>query len=278
MERSFLDLDKQVKDLRTANAKAYDRLRQNNQLYQEKKLAVQQYKDSSEAIRKEITGIDRQRDSLEKLTRDVALLIRSKEKDADRKNNARRTGSGFSGMKFNNDTLNGRWYGLYTSEELQKASDRFDHRVVYNETARNKLFTAGITAKDDYWTIAEEKTGLTETIYLQGGFLVNKETGLPFHLPDGFLIVHKDRVGNEGFVQLVRINPDGKQLWTMNTGLKEFYDWQLKGDKLIITGTDNKNLSPGEINLLQIVNLKDGSVAAYDFFTDKQRPVKKLPE
>ena len=63
-------------------------------------------------------------------------------------------------------------------------------------------------------------------------------------------------------------------VWTLNTRLKEFYDWQLKFNKLVITGTDNKNLSSGEVNVLLIIDMQNGKIAAYDFFTDKVKKMK----
>ncbi len=181
------------------------------------------------------------------------------------------TGSGFSGMKVNCDTMDSRWYGLFTNEEIEKVSKQFDYKMVYGDAARNKLFTTAVTLKDKNWMVDEEKTKTGTAVYLQGGFLLSKEEGLPFHLEDGFLVVYKDIIGKDGKVQLTRINTKGEQVWTINTGLKEFYDWQFKVNKLVVTGTDNKNLSSGVVNLLMVINLQNGKVAGYDFFEDKVR-------
>ena len=174
-------------------------------------------------------------------------------------------------MRVNCDTMDGRWYGLFTQEEITKVSQQFDYRTVNDDAARNKLFTAAITQKNNNWIIGDEKKKTGSAVYLQGGFLLNRETGLPVHLPAGFLIVHKDIIGNDGKVQLTSINTNGEQVWTIPTGLKEFYDWQLRGHQLVITGTDNKDLGAGRINLLLVINLQNGAVAAYDFFEDKVR-------
>jgi hypothetical protein len=270
-EAEFKSLEKRIGALRTATAKAYDRLRSNNLQYQQKTLPIKQYQDSADAIKKEVALIDRQRDSLERIAQDWANTWRAKEREADRRRNAKRTGSGFSGMKLNSDTSGGQWYGLTTAEQLEKDVNRFDHRTSYNEAARNKLYTASLSMENSSWMIGEEKQALGATVYLDGGFLMDKETGLPIRLGGDFLVVHKDRIGNEGVVQLSRITTAGKLVWTINTGLKEFYDWQLKGSRLIVAGTDNKKLSSGEVNLLQIISLQTGSKVAYDFFKDKIR-------
>lgn len=274
-EQRIKELEKQVKKLREVHRAAYDRLRNNNLKYQQKQLPVKDYKDSADRVRAEVSILDRQIDSLEDISGVLKEEQRNKDSDKDRRTNARRTGAGFSGMKTNADTMKGRWYGLFTPEDLDKYGDRFEHRQVYNENARNKLYTAAISLNSNrYWTISDDKTDVSNQVYLQGGFFLDKETGLPFHSGEDFLIVYKDRIGNDGVVQLARIRKDGRQLWSINTGLKDFHDWQLRGNKLVITGTDNKNLGSGETNLLQIIDLQNGGRAAYDFFTDKQRTAK----
>ncbi len=270
-EKEMAELDKKLKTLRMSSTMAYDRLRNNNQQYRDKTLSVKQYQDSAKAIQQEITVIRQAQDSLEKIVQGFATKLRAVDDEKRRKDNAKRMGSSFSGIKTNSDTMNGHWYGLYNATELTNLNDRFDYRNLYDDAARNKLYTASITEKDNYWIIDESREAVGDVIYLQGGFLLSKETGLPFHLQQDFLVVYKDRIGNDGLIQLARISSSGKQLWTINTGLKEFHDWQVQGTHMLLGGTDNKDLSSGEVNLLQIVNLSNGSVVAYDFFKDKVR-------
>jgi hypothetical protein len=177
-------------------------------------------------------------------------------------------------MQVNADTLNGRWYGLYANDGAANRNQRFYYQNLHDDVARNKLYTATITRKDNDWIIADEKQPEGTAIYLQGGFLLNKENGLPFHIAGDFLLVHKDIIGREGKVSLTRIHPNVEQVWTIQTGLKEFYDWQQQGQTLVITGTDNKELSSAEVNLLLVINLQSGAIAAYDYFTDKLRTMK----
>ena len=72
-------------------------------------------------------------------------------------------------------------------------------------------------------------------------------------------------------MQLTRINTEGKELWSSNSGLKEFYEWQRLGNSLVVMGTDNNKLSSGEVNLLLVINLQTGAMRGYDYFTDKAR-------
>jgi hypothetical protein len=263
-------LDKRSKEIREQERAAYDRLRENNRLYREKQLPLAKYKDSASAIEKETATYRKLADSIEKLR----TTVRETKSNEDYVKNLKRrvrNGSGFSGMKVNSDTIGGNWYGLYTNEKVEEVRDRFTYETVNDDAARNKFFTAEMTIKEKDWIIADTKSRVGEGVFLQGGFLLDKETGIPIRLPKGFLIAHKDRIGNDGLVQLTHTGFNGQPLWTVNTHLKDFYNWQLKGNKLIITGTDNKELSSGQINALQIINLQNGATAAYDFFTDKVR-------
>lgn len=268
------ELDKLKMQVREDRKHFYDRLRESNRLYREKQLSLNQYKDSSSILENETKRLDKQLDSLDILDRESRKTERATNDINNSKVTVRSTGSGYSGMRVNCDTLNGWWYGLFTNESLTRLSPQFDYQTVNDETARSKLYTAAVTQKDNNWVIAEEKQPSGDAVYLQAGFLLNKKTGLPFHLTGDFLIVYKDLIGNEGNVQLARIHTNGRQVWTINTGLKEFYEWQLQGQTLVVTGRDNKNLGLGEVNLLLVINLQKGTVAGYDFFTDKTREVK----
>jgi hypothetical protein len=263
-------LDKQSKDIRVLERAAYDRLRENNRLYREKQLPLTKYKDSATAIEKETATYRKLADSIENL-RTAVRELKSNEDEVKNWKRRVRSGSGFSSMKVNGDTIGGNWYGLYTNDKVEEVRDRFTYETVNNDAARNKLFVAEITAKEKDRIIADSKSRAGDGVFLQGGFLLDKETGIPIRLAKGFLIAHKDKIGSDGLVQLTYTGFNGQPLWTVNTHLKDFYNWQLKGNKLIITGTDNKELSSGQINALQIINLQNGATAVYDFFTDKSR-------
>lgn len=273
-ETRIKELEKIARQVREQKQTAYNRFRENNRLFSEKHLSPKQYSDSSKMLEKETSLLGKRLDSLEKLTRDTRDII-NQENDLTRtKKNIRRSGGSYSSMKVNCDTMGGSWYGLYTNEGIKKINERFNYESGNDETARNKLFTATLTVKDKYWIVAEEKRKSGDGFYLQGGFLLNKESGIPFHLSDGFLLVHKDIIGQEGKIQLTRIRNNGETMWTINTGLKEFFEWQLHGEKLVITGTDNKKLGSGEVNLLLVIEITNGQVVVYDFFEDKMRKLK----
>ncbi|MFZ1451799.1 MAG: hypothetical protein WAT20_03810, partial [Ferruginibacter sp.] len=175
------------------------------------------------------------------------------------------------------DTFNRRWYGLLNAEDLEKPESQFRYRSVYKETGRNKMYTAAVSIKDSTrkaMTLqVAEREKINDAVYLQGGFLLNKATGLPIHLTneDGFIVCYKEKVGNLGFIMLSRVDLKGNASWAINTMLPEFTDWIYTGNQLIILGNDNKEISSGNANLLMIIDLQTGKGVKHDYFTGKMR-------
>ncbi len=271
------ELDKQMDLIRKLNDSNYSRFRNANKLYSERKISQAAYQDSSDRFTNERTVISKMEDSLR-----ILVQNRDEEMDAIRdqqqlKNNLGGSMS-FSQIKANMDSFHSKWYGLLTNEELEKLWDQFDYRRIYGDADRNKLYTASLTVKDpskkfSKWVIGEERQKVSDAVFLQGGFLVDIDTGKPIHLsgPDAFLIVLKEQVGNEGKIILTRVGIDGKQSWNVNTGLKEFAYWTIFRQRIYIFGTDNKELSSGEINVLHIIDLTNGNRVTHDYFRDKNR-------
>lgn len=269
-EKNIGKLTTEMNRLRTARAKAYDRLRANNKLYSTGAMPMAQYKDSAAAIESEIKTLKEILDSLSNNQRNMREEIwqdDDKKRDLERLRRA----SSYSGMKLNADTVDGRWYGLYTVEKLEKLQTDFNYESVYEPEARNKFFVAEMVPAGNKWKIADEKEQLGEKVYLQGGFLVNRQTGMPARLGTDFLIVHKTSIGKGGQVLLTRITKENKPVWEINMGLEEFEEWVFTPTRLIIAGRDNKELSSGQVNVLLIIDLQTGKQAAYDYFTDKVR-------
>ena len=102
--------------------------------------------------------------------------------------------------------------------------------------------------------------------------MLDKKTALPVHLagPDAFLIIHKQEVGQKAAILVSRVTQDGKILWTFNSNLSDWLDWQISSKQLIITGSNNEELSGGEANILLCVDLVNGKAAGYDYFKRKQ--------
>ncbi|MEO7309350.1 MAG: PA2928 family protein [Chitinophagaceae bacterium] len=215
----------------------------------------------------------KKRDSLNKIKNSIEKLQRTT-KDRARATEAMqeiRMSQSYNQIKVNSDTLNGKLYGLYSKDEFKKVYDRFEYRTEYDETSRRQFLSATVTPKDDYLYIDNQSAGYPNASqsFLHGGFLLNKQTGTPIHLKNGWLIVHKTEVGKNGLIQVSGITTDGKVPWTANPGLPEWVDWFTTASHLYILGTNNKELSSGECNALFIVDLTTGKISAFDYFTDK---------
>ena len=175
----------------------------------------------------------------------------------------------FTQIKTNMDSMGSRWYGLYTARELENIYDHFQYQAIYAETGRRQLFTSTIAPdKNGDIIIDKEKVIPGPAYFLDGGFLINKETGMPVRLlgPSSFLVIHKNQIGADGKIQISRTNTEGRVLWTFDTGLKEWADWILTGKQIFIYGTNNKELSSGEVNLLWCIDLATGKAGSYDYF------------
>lgn len=277
VEAKIKALRKQEETLRKQYSDGYERYRVYNKLYSEKKITYAAYEDSSKNFRSHQDSISKWRDSIGKEISDLENLD-----DADREVQNKIESLTGGSKSYGNictavDTFNGRWYGLLSSADLEKPEDRFRYRSVYTETARNKFYSAAVTIKDPSKKAIEllvaEPEKLSDAVYLQGGLLFNKVTGLPIHLSndDGFIVCYKEKVGNTGNIMLSRVDLKGNAKWAFNTMLTEFADWIYTGSSLVILGNDNKEISSGKANLLMIIDLQTGKAVKHDYFTDKMR-------
>ena len=269
-------LEDALKNIETASKLSFQHYQEASSRVGNRPSADRSYREPVNKFENERKFIDRSRDSIYALQREVSDERSNLQLLESRFRSLQIGNISFGSIKVNTDTFFHAWYGLYSKEELGKVTHQFDYRSSYDDAARNKLWKAGISATDSNkkftgWNIAEEKQTLGNGVYLQGGFLLSKQTGLPIHLtnPPGFLVVYKEEVGNAGKIFIARVDTSGKQQWVMNTGLKDFSYWILQGNQLIITGIDNKELTSGENNLLHTIDIVTGHYCTYDFFTDK---------
>lgn len=278
VEAKMKALKKKEDSLELQYRAGYDRYRGFNRLYSDRKISYAAYEDSTK-------NFSRLQDSISKRKSDIRDEINDLDnlQDAAREMESKiESLAGSSSKSYSNictavDTFNGKWFGLLSTADLEKPDDRFRYRSVYTETARNKFYTASITVKDpakrssELMVAAPEK--LNEAVYLQGGFLLDKRTALPIHLKneEGFIVCYKEKVGNTGNIMLSRIDLEGNTRWVFNCELTEFEDWIYTGNRLIILGRDNKEISSGTANLLLIIDLQSGKAVKHDYFTNKMR-------
>ena len=181
----------------------------------------------------------------------------------------------YAQIKSNQDTMGGKWYGLYAIDEWNKLYERAQLHSTYDETARGQLYTASYTpSRNGDLVIEKEKSTLLSpsAYFLHGGFLLDKTTAQPIRLrePRGYLVVYKDKIGQEGRIMLSRINEQGQPGWTFATGLSTWIDWLYTGKQLFVMGVDNPELSSDQCNVLWCIDLTTGKANRYDYFGDKK--------
>ncbi len=255
----------------------YDRYSEFNRLYSERKITAAAYFDSSKKFNRQQDTISEMKKKYSDDIRDLEGLGRADKSRQRQIDNFKTSGKNYTNICTAVDTFHGKWYGMLSSADLEKPLTDFNYRPVYIETARNKFYRAAVTLKDSTKKAVElqvaEPEKMNETVYLQGGFLLDKATALPIHVKseDGFIICYREKVGNDGNIILARIDLMGKALWTYNTNLSNFADWIYTGKRLIILGNDNKEISSGDANLLISIDLQNGKAVLYDYFTKRLR-------
>lgn len=269
-------LKKQMKQNQAAQDSLMEqKLRKPSRMLAAKEINMQQYRKLMEGFNEERSVLYKVRDSLQGQLSKAEAGQRSGD-DIRRKIESLqgKTGSSFSQVKVNMDTANGKWYGLYTKSELEKLWDRVQNQPAYEETARRQLYITTYSPGRNGDVVFDKEQAAkanASSFFLDGGFLLNKNTGTPVRLSSAaFLIVHKDIIGNEGKIQVSRVDTEGKIAWTFNSNLKAWADWILTDKQFFIFGTDNTKLSSGDINVLLSVNLATGKSVKYDYFTDSK--------
>jgi hypothetical protein len=144
----------------------------------------------------------------------------------------------------------------------------------YDETARRQFYNSVYVDENDGDCKIKKDLAAVSTspqFFLQGGFLLDKQTALPARLGNSGdnLVVHKDKIGNDGKILLSRMDHTGKVSWTLESNLKEWIDWIVTADRLYIFGADNPSLSGDDCNVLLCVDLASGKVNRYDYFNNK---------
>lgn len=181
----------------------------------------------------------------------------------------------YNELYVNQDTIGGQWFGLYSPAEFKKLSSSLQRNAENDETARRQLYISSLDKKrPGQFTLNKDaaESPSSQTGFLHGGFLLDKNTARPIRLPgNDFLIIYREQIGRDARILLGRIRATGKTIWTMNTGLKEWGDWFYNGRQLLILGKDKEELSSGQINLLLRVDINNGKASRYDYYNDEMR-------
>jgi hypothetical protein len=253
-------------------SKAY--LREPSRKYSAGEISLSNLQAMHASYRIKQTDLYKYRDSLQAWRSAVENRVREETKLKSALESLRRLDGGFSQMAVNQDTAGNTWFGLFSEPEFEKLYERVDIQRAYDETARRSLIRTTAT-RDRYGNLMfnKEQAQLVSAnkYFLQGGFLLNKLTASPIHLENSndYLVVYKDKIGNDGKIQLARVNEKGEAVWSIDSELKTWADWILTKDRLFIFGANNQELSSGQYNVLLIADLTTGKTVLYDYAADR---------
>lgn len=234
-------------------------------------ISYAEYNRISKVYREQRSLLYKVRDSLRELRHQLQATARAS-KEWERNLEKLREGKpNYSEIMLNQDTLNGHWYGLYSPVELNKLNNRLQSQSEFDETARRELYISGYSEiRPGTFELEGPAKVAAGTSYLHGGFLLDKKNARPIHLSgSSYIIIHKEQIGQQANILLSRVNISGQTAWTCNTRLTEWADWFYTGRQLILLGTDNKDLSSGQVNVLLCIDIATGKTIRYDYYEDK---------
>ncbi len=250
-----------------------NKLRNPSRLLAAREITVTEYQAMIREFNAERALVQQAADSLQELLRVTESTDRHLQETRRAAANIKsKTSLHFSQIKINADTSGGVWRGLYTVSEFDKLPERIYLQSAHQESARRQFYQAPVKAdRNREYMLAKEESKTATEVFLNGGFLLDKQTGYAMRLGNNrdLLIVHKETVGNAGLILLTRIDRDGKVLWTINSHLRDWADWLVTGDRILVLGRDNEELSGDEQNILHSIDLRTGKSSRYDYFEDK---------
>ncbi len=176
------------------------------------------------------------------------------------------------------------WLGLMAESELEQAKTvkAVSHQMDFTEPRRHRLYRARYEAyKTDSGTghYFVDPEALPESPeFLMGGLLTagsgsyEKQPALLRRDPDSVFVLSRDRLGDEGRLQVARISgPSGKPVWTTALPLSNMSAWLPGEDHAMMLGSDpSAEHSPlaeeGENQVMQIVaiDLRTGALKAFN--------------
>jgi hypothetical protein len=266
-----------IKTLQKRNASAQDSLfglysRKPGHDYNAGKITLTQYHALQAKLNEQRSLLTREEETLRALYLQARQIKQINDQARSAINALERINPGYTQMGTNLDTTNDVWFAMVNGKELSELSPVIRMGRSHDETARRFVATGRIVtgANDTRQLDTSMRAAFKEHEFLDGAFLLDKTTARPLRLPgNAYLVIHKDRIGEEGKVQLTKLLAGGKVDWTRDTGLSNWLDWKLHKNKLIVFGRDRRELTSDECNVLQIINTNDGQYKSYDYFTDK---------
>lgn len=176
--------------------------------------------------------------------------------------------------------LNGRWIGILSPGEAERSeASRSLVLASVDEAPRARLWTAKTRREAGFVgvrTIMSEFTPMPESPeFLRGGLLSDgnlQNQPMLLFKPDSLLVLHWDRLGDEGRLRLSRLGPRGRLLWTADLPMARM-DAVMPGEKtLALLGSRPepdlvrpRERRPVQVDQLVLVDLETGRASSFGF-------------
>jgi len=183
--------------------------------------------------------------------------------------------------------LNGRWIGFFNEKEAADAGDdEFGDKIATGEPGSNpdRVYYESTQARRTFWSARIGKTkefseGTHDRLfdvariplapeYLEAGLLIHQGTKQPLRLkdPDGFLVLHRTRLGEEGRLALTRLDDSFKNQWTTTLPFHDLRNrYEIPGH-LLLYGIVQQTVKgvTGSSEHLVALDLRDGRMQSWN--------------
>lgn len=193
----------------------------------------------------------------------------------------------------------GTWLGLLSEDERAKLNERnagVSYQMDFTTPRRHRLYRAELRKIEDFMSARIEYQNLEPLPdapeFLMAGLLIegpvesDQPTAMWRREPDSVFVISRDRLGEEGRMQMARISgPKGVPVWSISLPISNLSAW-IPGEKqAFILGPDpSAKRSPmaeeNENTVFQIlsIDLTDGKLSVFNPDFHRDWPVTKPPD
>jgi len=175
-----------------------------------------------------------------------------------------------------------RWLGLLSAEEADEIR-RLGRApaLAGGETVRRTLWSAregserGFMGQYQRRILVDPRPVEGSPTFLQGGMLRTRFAAEPIRLedPEGFLVLHRARLGAAAPLRLARLGLDGRALYDVSLGVADPDRLWLSGDRVLFYGLAPEEVTRGRTQerrrVLISLGTRDGALRGYDPVADQ---------
>jgi hypothetical protein len=183
----------------------------------------------------------------------------------------------------------GDWLGLLAESEVEEMRERgvVSHQMDFSVPRRQRLYRAKLsqvkeflgprTEYKDVVVLPDSPEFLMAALLTQGSGGTGQQSALSRREPDSVFVLSRDRLGDEGHLQLARISgPDGVPVWSVALPLSTMGAWIPGEQYAVMLGPDRSaprwpKAEKDENPVMQIVSIDLKTGALHSFNPDLHR-------